>query len=66
MRDYSLVILDRAFLCHSPGIKRRKKKKLPEDSWRDPFIANNSRVYDKIMEELDKKFGSNEKCKKYS
>ncbi|KAK4310896.1 hypothetical protein Pmani_017576 [Petrolisthes manimaculis] len=64
LRNYSLVILDRAFLVHSPGIKRRTKNKGKVAAWREPFVAKNSKVYDDIiMEEMLKKFGPSEKCK---
>ncbi|XP_076059747.1 beta-1,4-glucuronyltransferase 1-like isoform X2 [Oratosquilla oratoria] len=63
LRGYSLVILDRAFLVHSPGIKRKKTQK--DNTWREPFVAENSRIYDNVMEELEGKFGSNEKCRRH-
>ncbi|CAL4112488.1 unnamed protein product, partial [Meganyctiphanes norvegica] len=55
LMDYNLVILDRAFLVHAPGIKRRTKKTAQENAWRDPFVANNSKAYDKITEEMEAK-----------
>lgn len=63
LRDYNLVILDRAFLVHAPGIKRRTKHKAKSDAWRDPFVAKNSKVYEVIMGEMLKTFGPSEKCK---
>ena len=65
LREYNLVILDRAFLVHSPGIKKSKKKKALDNIWRDPFIANNSRIYDSIMNELEKEIGVNVKCRRH-
>ncbi|XP_071550656.1 beta-1,4-glucuronyltransferase 1-like [Panulirus ornatus] len=65
LRGYNLVILDRAFLVHAPGIKRRNKNKAKDDAWRDPFVSKNSRIYDQIMEEMQNKFGPSEKCRRH-
>ncbi|XP_042881390.1 beta-1,4-glucuronyltransferase 1-like isoform X2 [Penaeus japonicus] len=65
LRGYNLVILDRAFLVHAPGIKRRSKTKAKDNAWRDPFVAKNSRVYDKIMEEMQNKFGPSDVCHRH-
>lgn len=65
LRGYHLVILDRGFLVHAPGIKRRNKNKAKDNAWRDPFVAKNSRVYDQIMEEMQDKFGPSEKCRRH-
>ncbi|XP_068231619.1 beta-1,4-glucuronyltransferase 1-like isoform X1 [Palaemon carinicauda] len=62
LRDYHLVILDRGFLVHAPGIKRRTKSNAKDNAWREPFVLKNSRVYDQIMEEMQRKFGPSEKC----
>ncbi|KAG0724363.1 Beta-1,4-glucuronyltransferase 1 [Chionoecetes opilio] len=63
--DYNLVILDRAFLVHAPGIKRRSKKKVKDQTWREPFVAKNSKTYDKIMEEMQTKYGNSDKCHRH-
>ncbi|XP_042240824.1 beta-1,4-glucuronyltransferase 1-like isoform X2 [Homarus americanus] len=65
LRGYNLVILDRAFLVHAPGIKRRNKNKAKDDAWRDPFVAKNSKIYDQIMEEMQNKFGPSDKCRRH-
>ncbi|XP_045601926.2 beta-1,4-glucuronyltransferase 1 isoform X2 [Procambarus clarkii] len=65
LREYSMVILDTAFLVHAPGIKRRNKNKAKDDVWRDPFVAKNAKIYDEIMEEMQKKFGPSEKCRRH-
>lgn len=65
LRGYNLVILDRAFLVHAPGIKRRSKTKAKDSAWRDPFVAKNSRIYDKIMEEMQNKFGPSDVCHRH-
>lgn len=65
LRGYNLVILDRAFLVHAPGIKRKNKNKAKDESWRDPFVTINSQVYNQIMEEMENKFGPSEKCRRH-
>ncbi|XP_076344409.1 beta-1,4-glucuronyltransferase 1-like isoform X2 [Tachypleus tridentatus] len=53
--DYDLHILDDAFLVHAPGIKRFDKD---YHSLRRPFMANNRRVFRKIVEKLQQKYNS--------
>ncbi|KAF2360728.1 hypothetical protein FHG87_008519 [Trinorchestia longiramus] len=67
LRRYELVILDRAFLVHSPGIKRLPRRGgrgwgAPHDSWRAPFIKTNSRVYEEVVTALDNKYGADKRC----
>lgn len=64
LHDYNLVILDRAFLIHAPGIKRAKSK-ASEEEWRRHFIQENAKAYDIIMNELQSKLGNNVKCRKH-
>lgn len=65
LQEYNLVILDRAFLVHAPGIKRRGKTKARPEAWREPFVIKNSKIYDQIMEEMQKKYGQSEKCRRH-
>ncbi|RXG52660.1 Beta-1,4-glucuronyltransferase 1, partial [Armadillidium vulgare] len=65
LRNYNLVILDRAYLVHSPGIKKKGRKTASSDTWREPFIKANSITYDIIMGELQRKLGNNYKCRKH-
>ncbi|XP_045131767.1 beta-1,4-glucuronyltransferase 1-like isoform X1 [Portunus trituberculatus] len=65
LQEYNLVILDRAFLVHAPGIKRRGKSKTKDETWREPFVIKNSKIYDQIMEEMQKKYGHSEKCRRH-
>lgn len=65
LQEYNLVILDRAFLVHAPGIKRRTKGKSKDETWRDPFVNKNSKIYDEIMEEMQRKYGYSEKCRRH-
>ncbi|MCL4128103.1 UNVERIFIED_CONTAM: hypothetical protein GTU68_015827 [Idotea baltica] len=66
LRNYNLVILDRAFLVHAPGIKKKPgKAAASHETWREKFIEQNSRTYDVIMSELQTKFGNSVKCRKH-
>ena len=67
LQEYNLVILDRAFLVHAPGIKRRAKTKAKakDETWREPFVNKNSKIYDQIMVEMQNKYGHSEKCRRH-
>lgn len=44
--DYDFRVLDDAFLCHAPGIKRITKTEL---NWRAPFVKSNNKEYPAIL-----------------
>ena len=65
LKKYNFVILDRAFVVHSPGIKNNTKMASSSESFRKPFIQENMKTYNIIMAELQKKYGNNPKCRKH-
>nr|XP_023016097.1 beta-1,4-glucuronyltransferase 1-like [Leptinotarsa decemlineata] len=58
---YKFVILDGAFLIHWPGMKKTKTK--DGEAWRDNFIKENSKEYQKILKNLTKKYNPKPQCK---
>ncbi|CAL7941803.1 unnamed protein product [Xylocopa violacea] len=61
--NYRLVILDGAFLVHTPGIKRRAKKiDVARQEFFKPHEKRNARIYQRIIKHLLKQYPSNRKC----
>lgn len=60
---YRLVILDGAFLVHTPGIKRKTVK---VDTAKQEFFKlhekRNARIYQRVIKRLLKKYPTNRKC----
>ena len=60
---YRLVILDGAFLVHTPGIKR---KTIKVDTVKQEFIKlherRNARIYQRLIKRLLKQYPTNRKC----
>ncbi|XP_051171204.1 beta-1,4-glucuronyltransferase 1-like [Leptopilina boulardi] len=63
LMNYRLIILDGAFLVHTPGIKR----KIISNNNKTPLIRaqerRNGRIYQNVIKRLLKQFHSNRKCK---
>lgn len=61
--NYRLVILDGAFLVHTPGIKRKTQK---INATRQEFFQlhekKNAKIYQRIIKGLIKKYPINHKC----
>jgi len=65
LEGYNFAILDTAFLLHRPGIKKHKDKS--QEDLRLQFIKQNSLFYAEIMNEMRKRFHTNEtRCKEYN
>ncbi|OQR75906.1 N-acetyllactosaminide beta-1 [Tropilaelaps mercedesae] len=47
--DYDFKVLNDAFLCHAPGIKRLIKEEL---AWRSKFVRQNNAMYKGIMSKI--------------
>ncbi|XP_059488958.1 beta-1,4-glucuronyltransferase 1-like [Neocloeon triangulifer] len=61
LEGYKFVILDRAFLVHSPGIKRKSPI---VSKWRKPHEQKNMKLYISITQNLLKKYENpNQRCK---
>lgn len=61
LSGYKFVILDRAFLVHSPGIKRKSPK---VSKWRKPHEQKNMKLYIGITQDTLSKFPDpNPRCK---
>ncbi|XP_014260515.1 beta-1,4-glucuronyltransferase 1-like [Cimex lectularius] len=61
LMKYHFVILDGAFMVHSPGVKR--KVDVLRDSWRNFQQKKNSFYYDLIMKNINEKQKKNSRCK---
>ncbi|CAB3379391.1 Hypothetical predicted protein [Cloeon dipterum] len=62
LEGYKFVILDRAFLVHSPGIKRKSSPVVSK--WRKPHEQRNMKLYISITQNLLKQYKNpNQRCK---
>ncbi|XP_022649197.1 beta-1,4-glucuronyltransferase 1-like isoform X2 [Varroa jacobsoni] len=50
--DYDFKVLNDAFLCHAPGIKKLIKEEL---AWRSKFVRQNNAMYKRIMSRIKAK-----------
>ncbi|XP_017886278.1 uncharacterized protein LOC108628694 isoform X2 [Ceratina calcarata] len=61
--NYRLIILDGAFLVHTPGIKRKAVK---TDRRRQDFFKihekKNARIYQRTIKQLLKRYPANRRC----
>ncbi|RWS28526.1 N-acetyllactosaminide beta-1:3-N-acetylglucosaminyltransferase-like protein 1, partial [Leptotrombidium deliense] len=57
--NYDVLILDNAFLVHSPGIKHIDPK---DEKRRLPFIKRNNVIYNTVISKLRLRYGKNNKC----
>ncbi|XP_050298081.1 beta-1,4-glucuronyltransferase 1-like [Anthonomus grandis grandis] len=58
--DYHYTVLDNAFLCHWPGMKKKKPTK---EEWRSKFITNNTETYKKIIRNLLERYDNIPECR---
>uniref|UniRef100_A0A2P2I064 Beta-1,4-glucuronyltransferase 1-like n=1 Tax=Hirondellea gigas TaxID=1518452 RepID=A0A2P2I064_9CRUS len=65
LRGYQFHLLDRAFLVHAVGIKKRKKGMPSYPSWRQLYIEQNDELYDKVLWDLESKYGRNDLCQRH-
>ncbi|XP_066146328.1 beta-1,4-glucuronyltransferase 1-like isoform X2 [Euwallacea fornicatus] len=59
LAGYKLIVLDGAFLVHWPGIKMAKRK---DEPWRLPYVKQNQKSYNKLLNNITKKYHENSKC----
>ncbi|XP_076237041.1 beta-1,4-glucuronyltransferase 1 [Calliopsis andreniformis] len=61
--NYRLVILDGAFLVHTPGIKRKTAKvDVMKQEFFRPHERRNARIYQRVIKRLLKQYPTNRKC----
>lgn len=61
--NYRLIILDGAFLVHTPGIKRKTiKMNAAKQELLKPHERRNARIYQRIIKRLLKRYPTNRKC----
>ncbi|KAK1124047.1 hypothetical protein K0M31_007073 [Melipona bicolor] len=61
--NYRLIILDGAFLVHTPGIKRKTAKiKAAKQELLKSHERRNARIYQRIIKRLLKQYPTNHKC----
>ncbi|XP_043524146.1 beta-1,4-glucuronyltransferase 1-like isoform X4 [Frieseomelitta varia] len=61
--NYRLIILDGAFLVHTPGIKRKTAKiNAAKQAFLKPHERRNARIYQRIIRRLLKQYPTNRKC----
>lgn len=63
LMSYRFVILDGAFLVHTPGVKHRTDAKSDKIVWRRPYQRQNIKQYESIVRRMVEKYGENKKCK---
>ncbi|KAJ4439672.1 hypothetical protein ANN_07800, partial [Periplaneta americana] len=63
LMGYRFVILDGAFLIHTPGIKRRSDITVERTAWRHPHERHNIKMYHSITMRMMRKYGANTRCK---
>lgn len=61
--NYRLVVLDGAFLVHTPGIKRKTHKLISatQEFFR-PHERRNARIYQRVTKHLIKQYPINRRC----
>ncbi|XP_049777736.1 beta-1,4-glucuronyltransferase 1-like isoform X1 [Schistocerca cancellata] len=63
LMQYNFVILDGAFLVHTPGVKHRKDISPNQTLWRKPYEWENMKRYRNIAQTLLQKYTSRRSCK---
>ncbi|XP_046992798.1 uncharacterized protein LOC124605273 isoform X2 [Schistocerca americana] len=63
LMQYNFVILDGAFLVHTPGVKHRKDISPNQTLWRRPYEWENMKRYRNIAQTLLQKYTSRRSCK---
>lgn len=59
LQNYNYTILDNAFLCHWPGIK---KQKITDEEWRENFVIQNAIAYKEIIQKLQERYDDIPEC----
>jgi len=55
--NYRLVVLDGAFLVHTPGIKRKARKiNVATQEFFRPHERKNARIYQRVIKHLIKRY----------
>ncbi|KAL0117581.1 hypothetical protein PUN28_010411 [Cardiocondyla obscurior] len=61
--NYRLVVLDGAFLVHTPGIKRKTNKiNTATQNFFRPHEKKNARIYQRVIKHLIKRYPVNRRC----
>ncbi|XP_025158248.1 beta-1,4-glucuronyltransferase 1 isoform X2 [Harpegnathos saltator] len=61
--NYRLVVLDGAFLVHTPGIKRKARKiSVATQEFFRPHERRNARIYQRVIKRLIKQYPINRRC----
>ncbi|XP_032683457.1 beta-1,4-glucuronyltransferase 1-like [Odontomachus brunneus] len=61
--NYRLVVLDGAFLVHTPGIKRKTRKiSVATQEFFRPHERRNARIYQRVIKRLIKQYPINRRC----
>ncbi|RLU24349.1 hypothetical protein DMN91_002437 [Ooceraea biroi] len=61
--NYRLVVLDGAFLVHTPGIKRKTRKiNATVQEFFRPHERRNARIYQRVIKRLIKRYPINRRC----
>lgn len=70
LMNYRLIILDGAFLIHTPGIKRRsltddeqQQQQNPMDERQRAYERQNARIYQRVTRRLLKQYPVNHRCR---
>ncbi|XP_011305769.1 beta-1,4-glucuronyltransferase 1-like [Fopius arisanus] len=66
LMDYRLIILDGAFLIHTPGIKRKPSRVRKKESQKTLELTQekrNARIYQSVTRELLKQYPANRRCR---
>ncbi|XP_015593298.1 beta-1,4-glucuronyltransferase 1 [Cephus cinctus] len=62
--NYRLVVLDGAFLVHTPGIKRKPtRNKNSQDDGIHMHVKKNARVYQNVVQRLQQQYPMNRRCR---
>nr|CAD7452270.1 unnamed protein product [Timema tahoe] len=59
LMGYRFIILDGAFLVHTPSIKRRSDITIERTAWRRPHERRNIKMYESVVYKLIHKYGKN-------
>ncbi|XP_024869548.1 beta-1,4-glucuronyltransferase 1-like [Temnothorax curvispinosus] len=61
--NYRLIVLDGAFLVHTPGIKRKARKiNIATQEFFRPHERRNANIYQRVIKHLIKRYPVNRKC----
>ncbi|XP_068087206.1 beta-1,4-glucuronyltransferase 1 [Anabrus simplex] len=60
---YRFIILDGAFLVHTPGMKHRTDVDTNHIAWRRPYERQNIKLYENIVRDMMQKYQGQNRCK---